>query len=229
MNRKLRNTGILSVAAALGILLGVGGGTLALWSDTAHGDGEISSGYEYFAAGRVENTRAAKDGSVKVGIGPAEAEVLLKNGEVAVPLQTDSLSQGNKGLRYEITPPTWSDGIFGASDVSIFRVGAPSECTVPNTPSTPQELRSTPVSADYSDTTELTTEYWCVTAKLKNGGVVGEYENTATVTAKDPAGTEVEAKDSWNAKVGLGLDPKKEPTREIAFDYETFRPGGATP
>lgn len=227
--RRLRNALILTVAAVLGILLGIGGGTLALWSDTASGSGTISSGYEYFAAGRVDATRAAKDKKASVSLGAAEAETLLKDGEVAVPLQTDSLSQGNKGLRYELTPPEWTGGIFGASDVSVFRVSAPSECTVANTPTTAQDYSSTPVSADYSETTDPTIEYWCVTATLKNDGEVGQYENTATVTAKDPAGTTVEASDSWKASVRLRLDPKQEPTRDIVFEYETFRPGGATP
>ncbi|RAD67352.1 hypothetical protein DN508_34785, partial [Burkholderia multivorans] len=45
-NISLKNTLILSLAAVLGILLGIGGGTLALWSDNASGTGEISSGYE---------------------------------------------------------------------------------------------------------------------------------------------------------------------------------------
>ena len=226
-NISLKNTLILSVAAVLGILLGLGGGTLALWSDNASGTGEISSGYEYFAAGRVDDTQAAKDSKASVSLGAAEAEILLKDGEVAVPLQTDSLSQGNKGLRYDLTPPDWSGGIFGASDVSVFRVTNPAECTVANTPMTPQDLRSTPVSSDYSDTTDPTIEYWCVTAMLRNNGEVGRYENTATVTAEDPAGTRVEATDSWNASVRLGLDPKQEPKRDIVFEYETFRPGGA--
>ncbi|KZE09936.1 SipW-dependent-type signal peptide-containing protein [Brevibacterium casei] len=225
-NISLKNTLILSLAAVLGILLGIGGGTLALWSDNASGTGEISSGYEYFAAGRVDDTQAAKGKKASVSLGAAEAETLLKDGEVAVALQTDSLSQGNKGLRYELTPPDWSGGIFGASDVSVFRVRAPSECTVANTPTTAQDLRSTPVSAEYSETTDPTIEYWCVSAKLKDNGEVGQYENTATVTAEDPAGTKVEAKDSWNAKIRLGLDPKQEPNRDIVFKYETFRPGG---
>ncbi len=226
---KQRTAAVLSAFAALGILIGAGGTSLALWSDTAHGDGEISSGYEHFAAGRVDDAQPANDGRVTVGIGPADAETLIRDGEVAIPLQTDSLSQGNKGLRYELTPPAWSDGIFGASDVIVFPVRTPGDCTVANAPAAQGELTSTPVSADYSDTTAPTTEYWCVTATLKNNGTVGEYENTATVTAEDPAGTEVEAKDSWKATVGLGLDPKKEPTHEITFAYETFRPGGEQP
>ncbi|RAF61441.1 hypothetical protein DN546_35345, partial [Burkholderia multivorans] len=86
--------------------------------------------------------------------------------------------QGNKGLRYELTPPDWSGGIFGASDVSVFRVRAPSECTVANTPTTAQDLRSTPVSAEYSETTDPTIEYWCVSAKLKNNGEVGHLDGT---------------------------------------------------
>ncbi|MBE8146195.1 hypothetical protein IOD13_05080 [Brevibacterium casei] len=73
-NISLKNTLILSLAAVLGILLGIGGGTLALWSDNASGTGEISSGYEYFAAGRVDDTQAAKDKKASVSLGAAEAE-----------------------------------------------------------------------------------------------------------------------------------------------------------
>lgn len=229
MNRKLRNTGILSAAAALGLLLGVGGGSMALWSDTAHSGGEIASGYEHFAAGRVNDTHPAQDGTVAVGLGPAEAATLLEDGELAVALQTDSLSQGNRGLRYTLTPPAWESGVFGASEVSVFRVSAASDCTVAKTPARASALASTPVSADYSDTTDDTVEYWCVTAKLKNGGEIGDYTNTATVTAEDPAGTTVDAQDSWTARIRLGLDPKQEPTHEIVFAYETFRPGGTAP
>lgn len=223
-----RKVGFISACAIAGLLLGAGGGTLAMWSDSENAAGSIGSGYEYFAAGRLDHTAAATNHRASVTIGKDDAAKLLDDKSIAIPLQTDSLSQGNKGLRYTVDEPEWS-GIFDAADVSVFRIATATECTVANAPSTPEGLTSTPVSAAYSNSTTNTVEFWCVAARLPNNGTVGAYKNTATVTAEDPAKVTVDDDDSWNAKVDLGLDPKAEADHLIGFTYETFRPGDQRP
>lgn len=223
-----RKVGFIGACAVAGLLLGAGGGTLALWGDTEKVAGSIGSGYEYFAAGRLDHTTAATRHQANVPIGQDDAAKLLDDKSIAIPLQTDSLSQGNKGLRYTVHEPVWS-GIFGAADVSVFRVDAADECTVANVPSVSEELNSTPVSADYSSSTTNTVEFWCVVAALPNNGTVGAYKNTATATAEDPAKVTVTDDDSWNAKVDLGLSPKAEADHVVGFTYETFRPGEQSP
>lgn len=226
-----RKVGIISACASAGLLLGASGGSLAMWKDTETLSGAIGSGYEYFAAGRADHTTAAVDHRANVTIGKADAAKLLDDKSLAIPLQTDSLSQGNKGLSYTVDEPEWS-GIFGAADVSLFRVAAESECAVvsaPAGPTAPDDLTSTPVSADYSTSTTNTVEFWCLVATLPNNGTVGDYKNTVTATAEDPAKVKVKDDDSWNAKVDLGLDPKAEADHVLTFTYETFRPGDQRP
>src|SRR5699024_7076033 len=173
---------------------------------------------------------AAIDRSVTVSVGSTQAETLLENGELALVLQTDSLSQGNKGLHYTVTEPEeWGAGIFGAAQVSLYCEAAPDECDPVLDPGTPPAtvdgLESTPVSADYSDTTATTTEYWCLVATLDSLPDEGSYTNEVTATGTDPTGTTVDDTDSWSAEVTSALDPADEDDHEITFTYQTFRPG----
>lgn len=245
---RMRSAGVVGVAGVAGIAMGLGATSLALWNDEATFTGTISSGYEYFAAG-IEGetlTPASDDGapptgnSVDVSVGAPQAQILADEGQIAIAFQVDSLSQGNKGLEYTLSPPTdWGEGYFGSSDVSIYWVDDPSECVVgadgPGLPAdghvvanTDGTFISTPVSAAYSTTTTPTTEYWCLRATLGGLPDEGEYENTAKVTANGPAGTEVSDQDSWNADVTTALDPAEEGDHTITFSYETFRPGEVT-
>lgn len=229
MNRThvVRDTAVIGLAATIGLALGVGGVTAAYWNDEVSFAGEISSGYEYFAAGRVDATAPADSAhTASVTIGAAEAAVLVDESSIAIPMQTDSLSQGNKGLRYTVSPPTsWGSGIFGAADVSVFPVNAAADCTVDAAVPASPSLTSTPVTADYSTSTTPATEYWCLLATLDGLPDEGAYKNTATATAKDPSQRDVSATDAWNAVVTSALDPADEPNHTISFTYETFRPG----
>lgn len=221
----LRNSTIVGLAAVIGLALGTGGVSLALWNDGALLQGQAHSGYETFAAGHAAGTMtAANDGSVRIAIGSDQAQILLEAGEIAIPLQTESLSQGNKGLRYTVSAPDWGEGVFGSSHPVVFAVDSAAACTVDRAPAAPDTLVSTPVSAAYSDTTTPVTEFWCVVAVLGDLPDEGAYENTATVTAKDETGIAVEEDDSWNAEVTTGLDPVDEADHILEFSYETFRP-----
>lgn len=226
---RVRPVLVLAASAFLGAAFGLGGASFALWQDAVSFDGQIGSGYESFAAGLEGQTASATGHSVTVTVGAAQAAPLVADGELAVVLQTDSLSQGNKGLRYTLTEPDWGETIFGAAEVSIHWVAAPDECAPGADPSTPPAtvagLASTPVTADYSDTETPTTEYWCLVATLDSLPDEGSYTNTATVTGTDPSGAEVRDSDDWSAEVTSAMEPAAEPDHEITFTYETFRPG----
>lgn len=235
---RMRSFSVVGVAAVAGIALGLGASSLALWKDSVSFDGQISSGYEYFAAGPEGGTitPASDEGapptgnSVDVTIGAAQAATLAADGEVAVVFQTDSLSQGNKGLAYTLAPPAdWGSGYFGNSDVEIYWVASPAQCDPEIDPATPPSTvsgyTSTPVSADYSDTATVTTEYWCLVATLGDLPDEGTYKNTVTATGTDQADTEVSDTDDWSANVTTALDPANEDDHTITFQYGTFRPG----
>lgn len=239
---RARSVAVVAAAAVLGGALGVGGASFALWQDATGFDGQISSGYEYFAAGRgAANSSTVPDGAMSaaseaaapptghaasVTVGSADAQVLADEHELAIPLRIDSLSQGNKGLAYTIAEPDWGEHILGNAEVFLFPVPTAAECTVKNAPATqPTDLASTPVPADYSDTTTPTTEYWCLVATLDGLPDEGSYTNTVTAIGTDPAGTEVSDTDSWSADVVSAMDPAEEPDHEITFTYQTFRPG----
>ena len=226
-----RRAAVVTLAALTGAVLGVGGTTLALWSDDIEVTGTVGSGYQSFAVGPPGATTPSSDGSAEVTFGPTEAERLLRTGEVAVPMQVDSVSQGNKGLRYEVhLPADWGDGVLAAApEVHLFRVPDAAACTIAALPGDglpdDTDRRSTPVTADYSTTTAPVTEYWCLYATLAGPPRLGEYENTATVSAASPSGAVVSAEDSWDAVVLADLDPADEPAHTITFSSTTFRPG----
>lgn len=226
---RLRSAAIVAGSGLVGAMLGVGGASLALWHDDVTYTGSIGDGYEYFAAGHAGSSAPAPSGSISATVGSAEATTLVDDGAVAIVFQADSLSQGNKGLAYELTEPDWSGGVFDAADVEIYWVAEPGDCSPQASPPTPPAtvtgLTSTPVSADYSDTTSPVIEYWCLVATLDGLPGEGEYENEASVTALDPDQTEVSDADTWDADVLSDIDPADEPDHSITFTYETFRPG----
>ncbi len=229
--RPRRRTGVtVAVSAVAGAVLGIGGTSLALWNDTVEVTGRIATGYEHFAVGTVGDTVPASGRTATVRLGPDEARTLLDDGEVAVPLQVDSLSQGNKGLRYEVALPTsWGAGVFASSEVSFFAVDDPAACSVdlltPESVPVDAEHASTPVPAEYTAGSDPTTEFWCLYAAFTGPPELGDYANTATVTADSPADEEVSDEDSWDAVVVADLDPAAEPRHPLTFTYSTFRPG----
>lgn len=227
---RARNTLAISLAALLGAALGTGGASLALWNDEEVFSGSISTGYEYFAAGHVDETAPAVSGVASVSIGAEEAETLVEHGRVAVPLQTESLSQGNKGLHYRAgEPEDWGDNVFGAAEVTLFPVVSAEECTPESTAGPSAELAATPVAPDYSDTEEPVTEYWCLVATVDKRPDEGAYANTGSVTATAPGGTTVKDSDKWETSVSSDLDPGAEANHEIEFSYYTFRAGEQLP
>ncbi|MHA3685071.1 SipW-dependent-type signal peptide-containing protein [Leucobacter sp. HY1908] len=221
------------VCGVLGLAVGLGGAsTLALWSDSAQAVGETTSGYEYFAAARVDaqQLQAADDfGRVPVTITVADAQKLEADKKIAIPFVTESLSQGNKGLAYQLTlPKDWGAGVFGASTVGVYWVDKPESCVVggakPVPPATVEGLSSVPVDASYSVSTKPVVEYWCLTAQLGEAQPSGEYENTATVTGNDPSGAELSATDSWHVQITKDPDYTVGPPHTIMFGYNSFRP-----
>src|SRR5699024_10885504 len=88
---RLRAAMIVVVAALAGLVLG--GTSMALWADASTGSGEIHSVYEYFAAGKADDTSpaSASDPNVSVTIGSDEAQDLVDDGKIAIGFETDSL------------------------------------------------------------------------------------------------------------------------------------------
>lgn len=219
-----------AVAGLTGACLGVGGVSLALWSDSVELGGAIAAGYQSFAVGAPGATSPAATGSAVRTVGPDEAARLVRDGELALAVQVDSLSQGNKGLRYVVTPPAdWGSGVFAHADTTLFTVDSPDDCrTEVLTPQTVPDAggyERTPVPATYSDTVEVVAEYWCLYAAYDGAPEVGDYANTARVTAQPPEGPAVAAEDTWHATVLARLDPATEPRHAITFTSTTFRPG----
>src|SRR5690625_3062089 len=149
--QRRRSVVLIGAAALAGAALGMGGGTLALWQDTAGFSVSTRTGYEYFAAGAPGETKSATNGTVEFVVGPDEAAKLKDDREIAIAMQTESVSQGNKGLRYTLTEPNWGTHLFGAASTLLFRVDSPQECTVENAPAESDQLTPTPVSAENAD------------------------------------------------------------------------------
>ncbi|MBD8061597.1 hypothetical protein [Oceanitalea stevensii] len=230
MTTTRRTTVTAAVAGLTGACLGIGGVSLALWSDSAELGGSVAAGYQSFAVGAPGATEPAPTGSAVYSVGPQEAARLVSDGEIAVAVQVDSLSQGNKGLHYVVTPPAdWGSGVFGAARPTLFAVDSPGDCRIevlsPESVPEPSGYESTPVPSTYSESTDPVAEFWCLYAAYDGAPEVGEYANTAGVTARAPEGTEVRAEDTWDATVVARHDPAAEPVHTITFTSTTFRPG----
>lgn len=217
-----RALGVVAGAGLLGAVLGTTGASLALWSDDVTVTGTIASGHEHFAVGQP-GADLTPGATVTFPIDAAHAVILAAERELAVPIQVDAVSQGNKGLHYTLTIPDWGEGIFGHSQPEVFPVGSAAECVPDATAPADRGTSSTPVSAAAHDTQR--TEYWCLVARFLPPDE-GSYTNTATVTGHVP-GTEVTVRgsDSWGAEVRTALDPAAEPVHHLTFTATTFRPG----
>jgi hypothetical protein len=220
-----RRAAVGGVVVALGL---AGAGTAsALWSDHEQVAGQIGTGAVSFAAGRATGggaltTATGPDDVLAVTLGRAEAEALVSRGRLAVPLRVDSLAQGNLGLRYTVELPARDAGtILGAADLVLVPVASPAACTPRETLPAAVATTSTPVPATYSAATTPTTQYWCLLGRLAEPPVVGSYTNTGTVRASSAYGS-VTASDTWTADVQAR--PADEPSVEIRFTHETFRP-----
>ncbi|MBF0671203.1 MAG: hypothetical protein IR160_01300 [Salinibacterium sp.] len=226
----------LTLVGTLGLSLGAAGiASYALWRDSVELGGSIVSGYEYFAAGVLGEVNAPDRDvdpstvTVPSGWEVAAAQTLMEDLSVAVVFETRSLSQGNKGLTYDlIEPTTWGDGIFADSEVLIYWVESPEQCSVdvprPDTPESIRGYESTPVSTAYSSGTNVVTEYWCLLAVHSPPIFDGKYRNTATVTGEDVLGEPLTDSDTWYADLSKVYDPSAERPIPITFTYYTTRP-----
>ncbi|MBO0923058.1 hypothetical protein J1G44_00985 [Cellulomonas sp. zg-ZUI199] len=220
-----RATALVVLAAAL---LGLGvGGTAALWRDAVGVDARLPLGGAVFGVGAPGEVRYATSGTTSLAhtFGPEEARTLRSAGAVAVPVQVDSLAQGNHGLTYTVEPSV-DGGLFGLSTWSLTQVGSAQACTTSVTGESPRT--STPWDATYTDAVAPTTEYWCLVARWTP--VSGTHEDTVTATGSatvpgvgDPV--TVTGSDRWSATVTEDVDPADEPEHTLTFTFRTFRPG----
>lgn len=232
---------IASGAGAALVLGSLGGTTMALWHDEGSFSSQIGNGKVAFAVGSPKvpsgpltappaQAASAAGQTLTFGVGKVQAETLLRDLEVAIPIQVDSLSQGNKGLRYTVAPPNFPSGsLFSTADTQLVKVDSAADCTVDPRPELPSPLptgyyTSTPVSADYSVTGTPTSEFWCLTATLDKLPGSGTYTNKVGVTAESSGGP-VSDNDQWWANVTGSTDASKEPTTTVGFTFQTFRPG----
>lgn len=201
-------------------------GTYALWSDAESFTGNINTAHVQFTVGtptNVSDTITSDNKTVNYQITQANAVTLEANGKIAIPIRVQSLAQGNQGLSYEAMLPTFTVGTpFALGDTKFFKVNTPGECTVADAPASPPAppYKSTPITSDYSDTTALTEEYWCLTSVY----TAGAYTNTGTVSGSI-AGDSYTDSDTWSVDVKADTTAANNPDRPITFTYKTFRPG----
>ncbi len=229
---------VVMLLAAVAVLVGVGtGGVLALWSDAESVTGSMPVGVAVFGVGAPSalvyadqstpdpGSTGRSTGTLTFELGPTQASALYNNnlgGAVAIVVQVDSLSQGHRGLAYELELDIVDGGIFDAATVTTYRVANVGACTTGL--SGGGSSAWTPWPAVYSASQTLSTEYWCIVARYVPTTWV--HENTATVTADNPTGPgTLQASDSWGATSAITFDPGLEPTHEVEFEFTTFRPG----
>lgn len=222
---------LIASAAAATLLVGtLGGATMALWHAEQSFTSQIQTGKVAFAVGAPGSTltqNATSTGDkLSFAFGKAEAETLVRNKQIAIPIQVDSLSQGNKGLHYTVEKKIAENSIFEAANAKLVRVASAAACTMNPAALDHENFKRTPVPATYSADSVPTSEFWCLTASLDALPGAGTYTNTATVTATTATGTgPVTDSDDWWANVTSLSNPSTEPTHKIDFTFETFRPG----
>lgn len=221
-----RRTAIATTAGALGaalVAVAVTGATSALWRTELTAQAALPDAAVLFTVNGEDATASVP--TVAVTLGTAETQALLDEGRIALPIEVESLSQGNRGLRYSITLPTTQESdILHWADVTVFPVTAQAQCTVDTEAPILPPSTSTPVPATYSDGTTPVTEHWCLQAELGQLPDVGVYTSTATITGTHALG-EIVATQPWNIDVATAFTAANEPTHRIEFTYETFRDG----
>ena len=222
---------LVLVAAAL---VGAGSvGTLALWRNSEHGTVTFRTGVVVFGVGApgmptyasstspVTGRPGVDEGSVTFTFGPTQAQTLYTSGAVAIPVQVDSLAQGNRGLSYQVTTSA-TGGVFGASQVALYQVVTAAACTTATTATT--ATGSAPWSTAYSTAVTPTSEYWCLVAHYVP--TRWSHTDTATVTGTGPgsSGT-VGASSTWSGTATQTFVPGAEPTHTLTFTFRTYGPG----
>ncbi|WP_336662796.1 hypothetical protein [Leucobacter sp. USHLN154] len=209
--------------SAVLIAVAVAGATSALWRTELSTHAALPDAAVLFDVNGESSS--ASDPTVTYAIGSDDMQALMDDGSIAIPIEVKSLSQGNRGLRYTVTPPaTTETDIMHWADTTVFPVTSEGSCTVDTDVPTDPPLTSTPVPATYSDTTTPTTEYWCLHAKLGHLPDAGRYTSTATITGTHALG-EIVKESLWDLEVTTAFTVADEPEHEVAFTYETFRAG----
>lgn len=228
---------VVALLLGLGVLAGVGtGGVLALWSDEETVTGRLPVGVAVFGAGAPDAPVYADSatwdaatgrstGTLTIDIDAVHVGTLYggnEGGAIAVPIRVDSLAQGHRGLRYELDVRGVAGELFEASSVSTHRVADPAACVagLETAPAT----GSTPWTSEYSDSSEVLLEHWCIVARYVP--TTCQHENTVTVTASHPVAgePELEASDSWQAHAERDYDPAAEHVR-LELEFTTFPAG----
>lgn len=213
-------------AATLGagiVALAVVGATSALWRTELTSHAALPDAAVLFSVNGEDAT--ASNPAVVVTLGPTEMQALLDDGSLAVPIEVQALSQGNRGLRYTVAAPATDEtDILHWAELSVFPVSDLTSCSVEAEAPILPPSTSTPVAPTYSDTTTPTTEYWCLRADLRELPDVGEFTTTATITGTHALGEIVETL-STQLDVTTAFTAANEPTHRVTFTYETFRAG----
>jgi len=207
------------LVASLLLIATVTQGTHALWRTSDHAELSVRIGQSRFAVGSPGQPLVASKGdAVGFTVGAAEAQTLMTQGRVHVPIQVDALAQGNNGLTYTIDLPEFGDTtVFGSADIALVKVITPSSCPQPMPGGAPQrQFTSTPVPAAYSDSTVPTTEYWCFQAVLGPLPGAGTHESTVTATGESGIGP-VTGTATWKVGVESAVQAKDEPNHTITF------------
>jgi len=222
---------VLTVAVA-GLVGAAGGGTLALWRDVEQVTASMPAGVVVFGAGApapagpLADYATGPDDTVEFRFGPGAAETLYTTGSVFIPIQVDALAQGHRGLRYTVSRQIAPGGVFADSVLRLVKVPRMADCRAGVVGE--ETTGSAPVTADYSTTTALTTEYWCLAAAFQP--MKGTYDNQASVTAgvttsSGAAAGTVSDQDGWSAQVRKTFVPANEGTHRVTFSFTTFRAG----
>jgi hypothetical protein len=209
-----------ALALAVGVTTWSMGAAFGLWGLTRTvGPIEVTSGYVGLAvtdlapAGQTATTHQAATASTDallLPLGPTEAgELLATPTGVAWSFDVALAASGAQGVDYTITPPT---SVFASiakqATLRVFPVQSPTECSVAAAPDLQPNLSAIEgIPAAYGGLKQATA-HWCVTAvvdELK----LGQYQNTATVTATGSDNSTVTAEDSWDAVILP--DPAEEP------------------
>lgn len=225
--RSRRDIVLMVAAATLGaalVALAATGVTSALWRTELTTHGAVPDAAVLFSVNGDDASSA--DPTATVTLGSTEMQSLLDTRSLAVPIEVEALSQGNRGLRYTVElPATAETDILHWAEVSLFPVDGPAACTVDAVaPSELPPLTSTPVSATYSDATAPTIEHWCLRADLDALPDEGVFTTTTTVTGTHALGEIVETVPT-QIDVTTAFTVADEPTHRISFRYETFRAG----
>lgn len=212
-------------AACTVTLVGV---TTALWRSDLETSAEVRDGAVLFSVNGVRATAAHPQ--VDLEIGTAEAQQLAETGALALPIEVQALSQGNRGLDYVSSLTAIDeDSMFYYSVLGITEVESAAACTaeVPVGSHNPGTLSVEMIPATYSDTEVPDTQYYCLRADLTPNADAGTYTSTATITGTHAFGVLTHETD-WEIDVLSTVTPENQPNHVLTFEYRTTRAGASS-